>query len=97
MKQASSKGNTVSVSLGTRPTDTNKVEDVLWNIGAALSGLRNHGRPFQLTDDECRYIVDTVAHWVDADNTPPSLPFFQAAAREPTRWALRGLASILAE
>ena len=62
-----------------------------------MSGLRNHGRPLQLTDDERKYVVDVVERWVDTDITPHSLLFFQAAASEPTRWALRGLASILAE
>ena len=94
---AQSEGNTVSVSFGIRPINPGKIEDVLWNVGAAMSGLRNRGRPLQLTDDERKYVVDIVEHWLNADVTPPSLSFFQAAAREPTRWAIRGLASILAE
>ena len=94
---AQSEGNTVSVSFGARPIDTNKIEDALWNMGTAMLGLRNHDRPLQFTEGERKYIVDMVEQWVHADNAPPTLPFFQAAAREPTRRALRGLASILVE
>ena len=92
-----SEGNTVSVSFGIRPTDPGKIEDTLWNVGVAMSGLRSRGRPLQLTDDERQYVVDLVELWLNADVTPPPLSFFQAAAREPIRWALLGLASILAE
>ena len=59
--------------------------------------LRSRGRPLQLTDDERQYVIDLVELWLNADVTPPPLSFFQAAAREPIRWALRGLALILAE
>ena len=90
-------GNTISVSLGPRPQDPGKIEDILWNVGAALSGLRNHGIPLQLTDGERKYIADVAELWAEADNLPRSLSFFPAAAAEPTRWAIRGLASILAE
>ena len=92
-----SDGRTFSVSFGASPVDPGKIEDVLWNIGAAMSGLRNHGWPLQLTDDERKYVVDVVERWVDTDITAHSPLFFQAAASEPTRWALRGLAFILAE
>ena len=33
-----SEGNTVSVSFGTSPTDPSRIEDILWNVGAAMSG-----------------------------------------------------------
>ena len=90
-------GNTISVSLGSRPQDPDRIEDILWNVGSAMSGLRNHGLPLRLTDDERKYIADVVDLWVESDVIPKSLSFFPAAAAEPTRWAIRGLASILAE
>ena len=90
-------GNTISVSLGSTPQDPSKIEDILWNIGSALSGLRNHSVPLQLTEKERKYIADVADLWAKADIHPRSLSFFPAAAAEPTRWAIRGLASILAE
>ena len=90
-------GNTISVSLGSTPQDPSKIEDILWNVGAALSGLRNHSVPLQLTEKERKYIADVAELWAKADILPRSLSFFPAAAAEPTRWAIRGLASILAE
>lgn len=90
-------GNTVSVSYGSRHQDPGKIEDILWNIGAGIAGLQNHGQPLQLTDDEREYIASLVEHWASAGIMSHSLPFFQDAVREPTRWALEGLASILSE
>lgn len=89
--------NSFSVSFGARPVNPDKIEDVFWNVGAAISELRRKGRPLQLTDDIRKYIEDLVAYWAETDVTSLPLPFFQNASSEPTRWALRGLASILEE
>ncbi len=89
--------NSFSVSFGARSVNPNKIEDVFWNVGVAISELRRKGRPLQLTDDIKKYIEDLVAHWAKTDVTSLPFPFFQNASREPTRWALRGLASILEE
>ena len=89
--------NSFSVSFGASPVNPDKIEDVFWNVGAAISELRRKGRSLQLTDDRKRYIEDLVAHWAETDVTSLSFPFLQNASREPTRWALRGLASILEE
>ena len=92
-----SDGNMTSVDWGTRPFDPNRIEYVLWNVGAAISGLRHHERPLQLTDEDRKYVSDLVGHW--ANFNIPSHPdtSIQDAAREPTHWALRGLALILEE
>ena len=81
-------GNTISVSLETSPQDPDKIEDALWNVGAAMSGLRNNGLSLQLTDDERKYIVDLADLWAKADIIPNSASFFPAVAAEPTRWAI---------
>ena len=90
-------GNTISVSLGEWPTNPDKVDHVLWNVGIAISNLRNHGRSFELTDDEQKYVGDLVQQWASTEIRLLSVPFFQVAALDSTRWALPGLASILAE
>ena len=94
---AESDGNTVSISFGASAIDPSRIEDSIWNVGTAVSGLQSHGRSLRLTDDERQYVIDLVELWLNADVTPPTLSMFQAAAREPVRWTLRGLASILAE
>ncbi len=90
-------GDSFEFELGTSPVDPNKVEDVIWNIGAAISKSRHHGQSLELTDDDRKYVAELIEHWATADVTVDPFPFFQYAVREPTRLALRGLASILEE
>ena len=92
-----SDSNTFTASLGTRPARPDKLEDVLWNVGTAISALRHYGSPLQLTDDERKYVASLVEHWTDADSPSHPVRYFQAMARESTVWALRGLRSILTE
>ena len=90
-------GNTVSIAIGASPMNPDSIDDILWNVGAAMSSLRKRGQMLQLTGDEQKYVTDVVEQWVTTDVPLYSLPFFQGAAREPTRRAMLGLASILAE
>ena len=91
-------GGAISVTLGADPVKPDRFEDVLWNVGTAISGLRDHGRPLHLSGGERQYVADVVEHWASADDMRlPPVSIFQDAARGPTRWALSGLASILAE
>lgn len=92
-----SNGTTTSVTIGDEPRNLSRIEDVLWNVGTAISAVRNHGHPFQLNGGERKYVVELVEHWVNTNIREVSHPFFQEMARESTRWALGGLASILAE
>ena len=92
-------GNIGSVPLGVKPVDPARIEAVLWNLGAAISGLRNHNCSLSLTVDKRNYVVELIERWINMD--VPSYtslpPYPQDQAREPTRWALQGLASIIAE
>ena len=92
-----SDGNMTSVDWETGPFDPNRIEYVLWNVGEAISGLRHHERTLQFTDDDRNYVSELVGQW--ANFNVPSHPdtYIQDVAREPTHWALRGLASILEE
>ena len=92
-----SDSNTFSVSLGKRPENPDIVEDVLWNVGTAISALRNFGSTLQLSEKERKFVEDLVEYWVDADFPSHPIRYVQAAARESTVWALRGLRSILPE
>ena len=94
---APSPGGTITVSLSYEPRNPARLEDTLWNVGAAITSGGNRGRPFELSSDERKHIVELVSLWAKADVPSYTLPFFQDAARQPTLWALEGLASILAE
>ena len=92
-----SRGNTIPVPIGVNPVNSDKLEDVLWNVGVAVSELREHGRSLQFTDDERNYIVDMVEYWVDTDITSHPIPFVHTELLKPTRWAIQELVSILPE
>ena len=94
---AASNGNVISMSLGTRPVNPDQLEDVLYNIGAAFSGLQYHERSFPLTGQERQYVIELVELWVNADIRSSPFPFLRDLAEEPTRRALRGIGFILLE
>ena len=87
--------NSFTVSWGTAPANPDKLEDVLLNVGTAIAALRNYGIPLQLSDNERRFLTDLVELWVAADFPSHTVRYFQAAARQPTVLALRGLIPIL--
>ena len=93
---APSPGGTTTVSLSSEPRDPAKLEDTLWNVGAAIT-RENRGRPFELSSDERKRIVELLSLWAKADVPSYTLTIFPDAARQPTLRALEGLASILAE
>ena len=90
-------GNTVSIPIGKNPANPASIDDILWNVGSAISGLRNQGQALHLTDNEQKYIADVVEQWVTISIPKYSINFFEGMAREPARRAIRGLASILVE
>lgn len=89
--------NTFTVSWGVSPANPNKLEDVLWNVGTAISALRDYGSPLQLTESDGVFLAGLVEYWVDIDFPSHPIRYFQSGARQPTVWALRGLRSILTE
>ena len=92
-----SDSNTFTVSWGVSPANPDKLEDVLWNVGTAISALRNYGSPLQLSESEGAFLAGLVEYWVDIDFPSHPIRYFQSGARQPTVWALRGLRSILTE
>ncbi len=48
------------------------LDDVLWQIGAAISGLKDYQRPLRLSDDDSSYLAKVVEKWSD---TPVSSHF----------------------
>ena len=70
-------------------------DDILWEVGDAISGLKNDGRPLSLSDGEQSYLTTVVERWSETP-VPDSDDFFPSMERERTRRALDGLPSVLA-
>ena len=90
-------GETITVSFPNEPTNQAILEDTLWNMGAAFSISKEHGRTFELSAEEHKHIVELVSLWAKADVPSYPYPFFSELALEPTRRALESLPSILAQ
>ncbi len=90
-------GGMISISSGDERRVTGRVEDVLWNLGAALSGLREYGRAFELDDHERDRIVQLVERWIDHEVESHPNPMLQEEIHRSNLSAIDGLASILWE
>lgn len=69
-------------------------DDILWQVGNAISYLKNHQRSLELSEDERAYLIKVVEQWAEA----PVLqaPFFSNHERiECARQAIFYLRSIL--
>ena len=88
-------GNTISVTFGARPTDSKRLEDTLWNLGDAISGLTRRGRSLDLPDAERGHLIDLIAQWSTTSFELFTHPPFRDETRRWTRWAIRGMAPIL--
>ena len=72
------------------------LDDVLLQIGAAISGLKDYQRPLRLSDDDSSYLAEVVMKWSDTP-VPPTHPSPFQGPQEHTRRAIWGLSSILTE
>ena len=73
------------------------LDDILWQVGKAISGLKNRRRLLDLSEDERSYLTEVVKQWSDTPVPVQGFPFTANQPDEPTRRALKGLPSILAE
>ena len=71
-------------------------DDILWEVGRAISGLKVNGRPLFLTDTEQSYLTTVVEHWSETPVPHDFFPPMGNQRREPMRRALDGLPSVLA-
>lgn len=92
-----SSGGTVEVSFNAHPDDPTQLEDTLWNVGRAITGLRAHGHRFDLADAERKYVVDLISQWARVPVTTHPHILRQDEIRKHTLWALEGLTPILSE
>ena len=73
------------------------LDDMLSQVGKAISGLKIHGCSLSLSEEERSYLVEVVKQW--SDSLVPSHPvrYFEHQLREPTRQALNGLRTVISE
>ena len=72
-------------------------DDILWQVGNAISGLKNHRRSLNLSEDERAYLIEVVEQWSDTPVPSHFFPFFESELREPTLQALIGLRTVISE
>ena len=77
--------------------DAPSLDDIIWQVGKAISGLKNRRRSLDLSEDERSYLTEVVKQWSDTPVPVQGFPFTANQPDEPTRRALKGLPSILAE
>ena len=90
-------GETITVSFPNEPSNPARLEDTLWNLGAAFSISKDQGHTFELSAEELKHIIELVSLWAKADVPSYPDPFFSDLALEPTRRVLESLPSILAQ
>ena len=75
--------------------DAPRHDDILWQVGKAISGLKNHQRSLELSEDEQAYLIKVVKQWAETPPVPQA-PFFSNHERiECARQAIFYLRSIL--
>ena len=76
--------------------DTPGSEDVLRQVGNALSGLAGYGRPLDISKAERSYLTKVIKKWLDSPIPSPLYPFLKYQLR-PTRQAIQGLLLIISK
>ena len=72
------------------------LDDILCQVGFAISGLKDHQQPLESSADEGSYLTEVVKKWSDTPVPPTYPPPFQGS-QEHTRRAIHGLSLILTE
>ena len=73
------------------------LEDILWQVGIAIAGLRIHGYPLSLSEEERSYLIEVVKKWSVILVPPRFHPFDEIQRRKPTLQALDGLRTVISE
>ena len=59
--------------------DAPSLDDIFWQVGNAISGLKNRRRSLELSEDERAYLTEVVEQWSD---TPVPVQVFPLMARQ---------------
>lgn len=73
-----------------------KLADVLWQVGNAISWLRHRRRPLRLAEEEASYLIEIAERWAELPIPLHSVPYFEHEL-EATRRSISGLCDILSE
>ncbi len=77
------------------PEIAQKIEDILCEVGRAISGLKKHGRSLVLSTEERCYLLQLIEQWSDTSVPNHFFSPMQSQLREPTHRALSGLPTII--
>ena len=83
---------------GSEPQDNaSRLDDILWQVGITISGLRKYGRSLDLSEKERSYLIEIVKQWSDGPIPSHVFPPMERQLREPIHRALVGLRSVISE
>ena len=91
-----------AVGLSVIHDDPQKVDDILWQVGASIPFLRRHGRALDLSDEESRYLAGVIGRWTEtnvpiASSVPDIVALSQSVFRRSLGDACYGLSWIPTE
>ena len=72
-------------------------DDILWQVGNAISYLRKNGRSFPLSDEERSFVKEMLQNWSDTPVPSDDFPLKERQLREPVFRALSGLPNLILE
>ena len=77
--------------------DEVKLDEILWQVGSAISGLKAHQQPLMLSNEEKNYLADIVGQWAEYPPLPQiEIGIFRDNKRiDLASRAIDGLLSIL--
>ena len=73
------------------------LDDILWEVGRAIFGLKEHGRSLDLSEAERSYLIEVVEQWSDTPVPSHFSPLIENQLRRPTRRAIVGLCTVISE
>ena len=84
---------TSSLSQKNRPS----LDDILWQVGKAIAGLKTHGYSFTISDDEQAFLIQVVGQWSTRLVPPVFHPSMDTEDSRSTRQAVAGLRTVTSE
>ena len=72
-----------------------KLEDILWEVGRAISSLKSYGCSLEISEDERSYLIQLIEQWSDISAPSHFFSPMEDQLLEPTRQVLAGLPMII--
>lgn len=77
--------------------NVSRLDDILWQVGVAMSDLKHCGHSLTLSEDERAYVIEVIEQWSDTPVPRHIFPLMESPLREPTHRALDGLPAVISE